>query len=160
MSQHLFGFHLWLVPLLLFGCGSSSGPTTADDGRGHGASYACGTESEPVAFRLKDVLPVAGTTVVNKGIVQQFTLEDPPFILSTGLSFILLPKHTAGTPNPVSLQVMANTSGKDHVYSTTVDSWTTAPGHVELSDNKLRATQSDCVFVFPSPLFSYDVTSP
>jgi hypothetical protein len=76
------------------------------------------------------------------------------------MSFVFLPKHTAGMPNPVSLQIIPDVTGKDHIYSTTVDSWSTAPGHVELSDIKLRATESGCVFVFPSPLFSYDVASP
>jgi hypothetical protein len=109
---------------------------------------------------LRDVAPAAGTTVANQNIVQKFTIVDPPFMITTGLSFQFLPKHTAGTPSPLSLQFTVAADGKDHVYSTTVDSWSTSPGHVEMGVEDVLLNSNDCAFVFPSPLFSYDVTNP
>jgi hypothetical protein len=156
----LLAFVSLSISVGLFGCGADSRPTTADDGRGHGASYACGTEQNPVTFVLKDVAPAAGTSVANQSIVQQFTLLDPPFVLTNGLTFSFPPNHTAGTPRPLPLQIAVDMSAKDHVYSTTVDSWSTAPGHVEMGERATHLNANGCAFVFPSPLFSYDVTSP
>jgi hypothetical protein len=160
MSKLLVLAGLFALPLGIVGCGSGSRPATADDGSGHGASYACGTTAAPVTFVLRDVTPAAGTTVANQSIVQKFTLVDPPFMITSGLSFTFLPKHTAGTPSPLPLQFTIVSDGKDHVYSTTVSSWSTAPGRVEMGVRDVLLTHNDCAFVFPSPLFSYDVTSP
>lgn len=160
MSNLVAFVSLLVVPLGVLGCGANSRPTTADDGHGHGASYACGTETDPVTFVLKDVAPAAGTTVASQGIVQQFTLVDPPFYMRQ-LDFVfLLPRHTAGTPNPSPLQFTIDMSARDHVYSIPVYSWSTAPGHVEIGEQAMHLNDNGCAFVFPSPLFSYDVTSP
>ena len=162
MSKRSALFSILALSLWILSCDGSSRPSNADDGHGHGASYACGTVEAPVTFVLKDIAPAAGTTVANQNIVQQFTLVDPPFMLSNGLTFVFLATHTAGTPSPLPLQFTVATSGKDQVYSTTVTSWSTAPGHVEMGvpvQNILQA-HNGCAFVFPSPLFSYDVTSP
>ncbi|HEY5284352.1 MAG TPA: hypothetical protein VIM14_16285 [Polyangia bacterium] len=149
-----------LVPSLgIFGCGGSSRPTTGDDGHGHGASYACGTEQAPVTLVLKDVAPEVGATVPNRTIVQQFTVVDPPFIMDK-LTFVFLPKHTAGTPSPSPLQLTVVAQGKDQVYSATIDAWSTAPGHVEMGVDNVMANNNGCVFIFPSTLFSYEITSP
>lgn len=58
------------------------------------------------------------------------------------------------------LQFTMVVQGKDQVYSATIDAWSTAPGHVEMGVNNIVANNSGCVLVFPSPLFSYDITSP
>jgi hypothetical protein len=149
-----------VVSLGIFGCGGNSRPTNADDGHGHGASYACGTEKDPVTFVLKDVVPAAGTAVANQGILEQFTVVDSPFLFST-LTFDLLPAHTAGTssPNPLGF-TLRQAEGNDVVCSTTVDSWAMAPSHVEVGVLGILESDNGCAFVFPSPLFSYDVTSP
>lgn len=160
MSKRSGLVSLLALSLWSLGCDGSSRPATADDGHGRGASYACGTKEDPVTFVLTDVAPAAGTTVANQDIVQQFTLVDPPFILSNGLTFVFLPTHTAGTPSPLPLQIVGNTSAKNHVYSTTVTSWSTAPGHVEMGEQATHSNAHGCAFVFPSPLFSYDVISP
>jgi hypothetical protein len=160
MSKLLVFVGLFALALGFVGCGADSRPATADDGRGHGASYACGTTAAPVTFVLRDVAPAAGTTVANQSIVQKFTIVDPPFMITTGLSFQFLPKHTAGTPSPLALPFTITSDGKDHVYSTTVDSWSTSPGHVEMGILGTLANDNDCAFVFPTPLFSYDVTNP
>ena len=160
MSKRSALFSLLALSLWILSCDGSSRPSNADDGHGHGASYACGTVEAPVTFVLKDVAPAAGTTVANQSIVQQFTLVDPPFIIASGLDLVLLPTHTAGAPNPLSLSYKVNTSGKDHVYNVPVDSWSTAPGHVEMGEQATHINDNGCAFVFPSPLFSYDVTSP
>jgi hypothetical protein len=160
MSKLLVFVSLFALPLGFVGCGSNSRPSTADDGRGHGASYACGTTAAPVTFVLRDVAPAAGTTVTNRSIVEKYTLVDPPFMITTGLSFELPPEHTAGTPNPLTPQPTFATDGKDHVYSITVDSWSKSPGHVEMRVTDVLLSDNGCAFVFPSPLFSYDITSP
>ncbi len=61
------------------------------------------------------------------------------------------------SPNPLQLTMVQQ--GKDQVYSATIDAWSTAPGHVEMGVNNMLATNSGCVFLFPSPIFSYDITS-
>ena len=159
MSRLLSCVGLLIVLWCFLGCGSQSRPTTADDGHGHGASYACGTQSAPVTLLIKDVAPAVGTTVPSQSIVQQFTLVDAPFMLTT-LKFVYLPEHTAGTSSPNPLQFTVVAQGKDLVFASTADSWSTAPGHVEVGVPDMLATDNGCVFVFPSPLFSYDVTSP
>jgi hypothetical protein len=159
MSRLLLRVSFLVASLGLLGCGGNSRPTTADDGHGHGASYACGTEQAPVTLVLKDVAPATGTTVANKSIVEQFTIVDSPFIVDK-LTFVSLPQHTAGTFSPTPLQLTMVVQGKDQVYSTTIDSWSTAPGHVEVGVSNMLANDNGCVFLFPSSLFSYDITSP
>lgn len=143
----------------ILGCGGGSRPTSGDDGHGHGASYACGTEEEPAILVLKDVKPGAGETVSNRGIVEQFTLVDAPFMVQE-FPFVLLSKHTAGTSSPSPLQLTVDVQGKDLVYSATIDSWATAPGHVERGLRGFWKNDNGCAFAFPSPLFSYDITAP
>jgi hypothetical protein len=150
---------LLALSLGLFGCGGGSRPTTGDDGNGHGASYACGTEQEPATLVLKDVKPATGDTVANQSIVEQFTIVDAPFIVKE-FTFVLLPKHTAGAYSPSPLQLTAAAQGKDLVYNATIDSWATAPGHVEVGLKDIWKNDNGCAFVFPSPLFSYDITTP
>jgi hypothetical protein len=159
MSRLVVLVSFLVASLGMFGCGGDSRPTTADDGHGHGASYACGTEQTPVTFVLKDVAPAAGATVANQSIVEHFTIVDSPFLIDK-LTFVALPQHTAGTFSPNPLQLTMVQQGKDQVYSATIDAWSTAPGHVELGVNNMLATNNGCVFLFPSPIFSYDITSP
>jgi hypothetical protein len=159
MSKLLVFASLFALPLGFAGCGSNSRPTTADDGHGHGASYACGTTAAPVTFVLRDVAPAAGTTVPNQNIVEKFTIVDPPFVI-TGLSFQTLPKHTAGTTSPFALQFTVVSDGNDDGYRIGVDSWSTAPGHVEIGVPGVFLNGNDCALAFPSPLFSYDITNP
>jgi hypothetical protein len=64
------------------------------------------------------------------------------------------------TFSPTPLQFTMVVQGKDQVYSTTIDSWSTAPGHVEMGVSNMLANNNGCVFVSSSPLFSYDITSP
>ena len=159
MSKRSALFSLLALSLWILSCDGSSRPSNADDGHGHGASYACGTVEAPVTFVLKDVAPAGGTTVTNQGILEQFTIVDSPFLFSS-LTFELLAAHTAGTSSPNPLAFTLSREGKDLICSTNIDSWSMAPGHVEVAVHGILEGDNGCAFVFPVPLFSYDVTSP
>jgi hypothetical protein len=107
---------------------------------------------------LRDVTPPIGGTVVNKDIVQRFTVVNAPGIMST-VNIAMVPgRHTAGNPTFASQDWKVTAVGKDITYETTVSNWEIAPGHVEVVP--LGGGVADgCHFTLPSPLFSYDVTA-
>jgi hypothetical protein len=141
------------VPLLLGvlflatlgGCGDSD------------QSDGCGTESNPTVLTVADRIPAIDASVANGNILHSFTVKEAPITFSSITLGLLAPKHTAGDATPSSLTWTAASSGKDLVWSTTVESWSTTPGHVEMVPAKGWKSDSGCYYVLPSPLFSYDV---
>jgi hypothetical protein len=96
--------------------------------------------------------------VTNSNIAHSFTVKDAPIMFSTLTLALLAPKHTAGTPTPSSSTWTAEISGQDLTWSTTIQSWATAPGHVEMVPAGGWKSDSGCHYKLPTPLFSYDVT--
>jgi len=132
--------------LVASGCGGDD-----DDGPN------CGTLAEPVTLTLADVTPAQGSSVVNDSIVHAFTIVGVRALFSTSMR--LLPAHSAGAPDPVLLNTTVDTSGEDLRYTVAPLRWTTAPASVRVDDSGRYETTDGCVYAFPSPLFSYDVTA-
>jgi hypothetical protein len=139
----------------LAACGSASiTPPTNNDA---GANGACGTYDNPGILKLTGLSPAIGTTVVNQGIVHGFVVENAPAIFDH-FTFVYGDAHSAGLPSPSDLKFQTTLSGSNLIYQLTVDAWSHAPGHVELEASNGYATSKGCNWVFPSPLFSYDIT--
>lgn len=117
----------------------------------------CGTHSNPGVLKLTDVLPATGSTVVNQGIVHGFTIVNAPAEF-TSFKIIREDTHTAGISTPFDLQFQATKSGNNLYYRMVVESWTIAPGHVELRAAGSYDTKNGCTWVFPSPLYSYEIS--
>jgi hypothetical protein len=122
------------------------------------ATPGCGTVQEPLELTIKDVRPALGSSVPNVGIVQSFTIAGK--LLKIDPTFAQPGTHTAGARIPNSVSWTYAASGTDTVYTSAPLSWTTAPGHVELTPNGLLVTADNCVSVMPTPTFSYDITAP
>jgi len=153
-----WGLGVGLLGLVAVGCGSTdSGSTTPGPKMGK-ATADCGTVQEPLELTLKDVKPALGSTVPNAGIVQTFTVVGK--LLRLDPSFARSGAHTAGAPIPTTTPWTIGASGGDTVYTTLPMTWTTAPGHVELTPPGLLVTADGCVSVLPTPTFSYDITAP
>lgn len=138
--------------------------TACGDGGSGGADGAvgtdgavCGTYANPGVLQLTGLSPAPGSTVLNQGIVHGFVVVDAPAIF-TNFTLNLGVSHTAGISSPADLKFTVTGSGSDLVYQLTVDAWAHAPGHVELEASGGYETLKGCSWVFPTPLFSYDVT--
>jgi hypothetical protein len=145
MVRSMSGALVIVISTALLGCGSSQ-----DSG--------CGSESSPIALTVADRSPAIDSTVANSKILHAFTVKDTSLVFSTISLGLLTPKHTAGSPTPNPLAWSGQISGKDLIYSTTVDAWDTAPGHVEIISLSKWKTDAGCHYELPSPLFSYDET--
>lgn len=138
---------------LLVGCGDSDEGSSADSG-------ICGTASEPGVLKLSNLIPPLGGSVVNSNIVHSFTVVNAP---ADYHDFVLLhgDGHSAGLSTPDSPRFSTNRPdkhGPNLDYQMTVTAWSNAPGHVVLSTNGTFETTKGCRWVFPSPMFAYDVT--
>jgi hypothetical protein len=123
------------------------------------ATADCGSASEPKMLALSGVTPAVGSSVPNAAIVQSFTIVGMHFAITP--SFALMAAHTAGQPTPSPVVWSVTASGADTVYTSQPVTWQTAPGHVELDPPGLLVdTTTNCVWVLPTPTFSYDVTAP
>ncbi|HSN97653.1 MAG TPA: hypothetical protein VLS89_05120 [Candidatus Nanopelagicales bacterium] len=142
---------VFVVSTLVAGCGGDD-----DGGAGGGSSSDCGTLSSPTVLELRDVTPAAGETVQNGGIVHAFTVVSAPGLFQS-IALALGSEHTAGTPDPSSVQVSAQQEGQDIRYEAEPMTWATAPGRVELGIPTVYQDSEGCVYAFPSPLFSYEV---
>jgi hypothetical protein len=145
----------------LFGLAAlSCGSTDSDPGPKMGAATpGCGTVQEPLLLTLKDVKPALGSSVPNANIVHSFTivgklLKIDPTFAPAGT------QHTAGARIPNVLSWTYAASGGDTVYTSEPLSWTTAPGHVELTPPGVLVTPDNCVSELPTPTFSYDISAP
>lgn len=125
---------------------------------GSNDSSDCGSETNPTILTVTDRTPVMGTSVTNKSIAHAFTVKEAPIMFSSLPVGLPSPQHTAGTPTPSPLTWMGQASGKDLVWSTTIDAWATAPSHVEMAPIGGWKSDSGCYYKLPSPLFSYDLT--
>lgn len=142
---------LTVCTALLVGCGGS-------DDSGVGAdSGTCGTFDNPGILKLTNRSPAMGASVVNRDIVHSFTVVNAP---ADYYSFDLLhgEGHSAGLSTPDDPRFRTTRSGNNINYQMTIDSWSSAPGHVLLSARGSFSTSQGCTWTFPSPLFSYDVT--
>jgi hypothetical protein len=159
MNQGCVGWWLGcgLFGLAAVGCGASDAEPTPGPKMG-AATPGCGTVQEPLELTIKDVKPALGSSVANANIVQSFTIVGK--LLKLDPTFAEPAAHTAGARIPNSVTWTYAASGNDTVYTSQPVSWTTAPGHVELTPAGLLVTPDNCVAVMPTPTFSYDITVP
>jgi len=132
--------------------GSSSADSAVDADNG-----VCGTHSNPGVLKLTGLMPATGTSVINQEIVHNFTVVGAP-ASNVNFTFLYGPTHTAGVSTPSDPKLEATLSGTNLTYRFTVDSWSNAPGHVELRASGGYDTPKGCTWVLPSPILSYDVT--
>jgi len=132
------------------GGGSNSADSAVDAG-------ACGTHANPGILKLTGLTPATGTTVLNQNIVHGFVVEKAPAIF-TSFSWQYGDTHTAGISTPFDPVFQVTESGNNLIYQVTIAGWSRAPGHVEIVASGGYDTSKGCSWVFPSPLFSYDVT--
>lgn len=135
-----------LSVLCAAGCGSDDKDTTPTCPAGPGT----------IEFTIADISPARGATVPNQNIVEKFTIKNAPAMINNIVTS-LLATHTAGAPVFGSTSGSALQVGDDLICSSTVASWATAPGHVEMTFSGVYKTSDGCVYAFPSPMFSYDV---
>jgi hypothetical protein len=142
---------LMVCAVLMAGCGGS------DDSGAGADSGTCGTFDNPGILKLTNRSPAIGASVVNRDIVHSFTVVNAP---ADYYSFDLLhgEGHSAGLSTPDNPRFRTARSGNNISYQLTIDSWSSAPGHVVLSARRSFSTSQGCTWAFPSPLFSYDVT--
>ncbi len=133
------------------GDGSGSGDAGADAG-------ICGTHADPGILKLTKLTPAIGASVVNQAIVHSFTVVGAPAVF-TNFELVFGNSHTAGLPTPANPKFPVPATASDLVYQLTIDSWSRAPGHVELVASTTYDTSKGCTWSFPSPLFSYDLTA-
>jgi hypothetical protein len=141
-------FSLALSATLLLGCGDEASPA-ADSG-------VCGTYSNPGILTLSGVTPAPGATVLNRNIVHSFTVVKAPANFY-GLELVYGDGHTAGVSTPEDPKFETTVSGTDVNYQMIIDGWSNAPGHVVVDARSGYDTSAGCAWVFPSPLFVYDV---
>jgi hypothetical protein len=123
------------------------------------ATADCGSVSAPKLFTLSGVSPAAGSSVPNSAIVQTFTIDGTHLEIMP--TFALMAAHTAGKSSPDPVGWFVSLSGADTLYTSQPITWQTAPGHVELDPpGMVEDTTTHCVWVLPTPTFSYDVTAP
>jgi hypothetical protein len=134
----------------LLGCGDSDQGASADSG-------ICGTAAEPGRLKLSNLSPALGASVMNSNIVHSFTIVNAP---ADYYDFALLhgDGHSAGVSTPDSPRFTTTKTGNNITYQMTIAGWSNAPGHVVLNTNGTFETSKGCRWVFPSPMFSYDIT--
>ena len=145
----------WLSAALA-GCGGSG--STSPDSAVDATIGVCGTHANPGVLNVTGTTPASGTSVVNQGILHTFTVVGAPAYF-VNFQLVYGPTHTAGTSTPSDPKIQVTTSANNNLtYQFTVDAWSLAPGHVEVRASNGYDTTKGCAWVFPSPLFSYDVT--
>jgi len=136
------------------GGGGSNNANSAVDAGG-----VCGTFANPGILRSTTLSPAMGSSVVNGNVVHRFVVENAPAVF-TQFTLKYGPGHTAGLSTPAEPTITVTPSGPSGstlLYQVTVDAWSQAPGHVELVASNGYETSKKCYWVFPSPLFSYDI---
>jgi hypothetical protein len=119
----------------------------------------CGTVDEPRVLELVDLTPADGSSVVNSGIVQGFTIVGFDALIQD-FSFAKSTLHTAGDPTPATFSITATAVAQDEVrYEFAPFQWSVAPAHVELVAAALYR-KDECVYSLLPPVFRYDVTAP
>jgi hypothetical protein len=135
-------------------CGVSAG--NSPDVAAASEAGICGTSAQPGILKVANLSPPLGSTVANQAIVHGFTVVNAPaqfnnFDLRFG------PAHTAGLPTPEKPRFTMISADGSIIYQVTIETWSTAPGHVELTSSGGFQTKQGCAWAFPSPLFSYDL---
>jgi len=138
------------APAALSACGDNAAGSAGFD------SGVCGTSANPGILKVTDVLPTLGSTVISGGISHTFSVVNAPAQF-TAFTLKYGSKHTAGGSMPSDPVISASLVGNTMVYRFTVDTWSIVPGHVELQASNGYQTQEGCSWVFPTPIFSYDV---
>lgn len=128
------------------------------DGAVDTAVGLCGTHSDPGILKVTGRTPVIGASVPNQNIVHGFMVDNAPAIF-TAFTLRYGDSHTAGISTPFEPTFQATVSGSNLIYQMTINTWSHAPGHVEIVASGGYDTSKGCSWVFPSPLFSYDVTA-
>jgi len=136
-------------------CGGSS--SSGFDGAIDAAVGVCGTHAEPGILKLTGRSPAMGESVPGQTIVHGFVVENAPAIF-TAFTLRYGDSHTAGMSTPFDPTFQVTVSGNNLIYQMTISAWSRTPGHVEIVANGGYDTSKGCSWVFPSPLFSYDVT--
>jgi len=134
------------------GGGSNSVDSAMDAGSG-----VCGTYAEPGTLKVTGRTPAIGASVLNQSIVHSFVVENAPAIF-TAFTLRYGDTHTAGISTPFDPAFQVTVSGSSLIYQMTIDAWSQAPGHVEIVASGDYETLQGCSWVFPTPLFSYNVT--
>ena len=137
-------------------CGGSGGSSSLD-GAIDAAVGVCGTHAEPGILKLTGRTPAIGASVLDQNIVHGFVVENAPAIF-TAFTLRYGDTHTAGISTPFDPTFQVTVSGSNLIYQMTINAWSRAPGHVEIVASGGYDTSKGCSWVFPSPLFSYDVT--
>lgn len=152
------GRALWLgtslIAWAMAGCGSGSGTETTQPNMT--ATADCGSITQPKQLTISGLFPAIGSTVPNAGIVETFTIVGK--LLQIPPSFYENAPHTAGKSIPETVGWTPTISGSDTVYTSQPISWTTT-AHVEL-DPPLLVTTDQCVWTLPTPVFSYNLSTP
>jgi hypothetical protein len=135
---------------LLVGCDDSDS-SVAD-------AAVCGTHSNPGILTLSNLAPALGASAPNRNIVHRFTVVNAPgdyydFDLVYG------DRHTAGVSTPQDPRFQTTRAANDIKYELVIDGWSNAPAHVVLTARGSYDTSKGCTWVFPSPLFAYDITA-
>jgi len=146
-----FLYAVALSGVVLAACGSSD--SSVPD------SSVCGTHSEAGVLTLINIVPAKGASVPNRNIIHSFTVVNAPGDFHDYLDLIYGDGHTAGVSTPPDPTFQATISGSDVKYQMLIDGWNNAPGHVVLVARGGYDTSKGCTWVFPSPLFEYDITA-
>jgi hypothetical protein len=107
---------------------------------------------------LSNLNPALNATVLNRNIVHSFTVVNAPANYYT-FDLVYGDRHTAGVSTPEDPQFQTTVSGSDIKYQMIIDGWSNAPAHVVLGVKSGFDTSQGCTWVFPSPLFEYDITA-
>lgn len=145
----------WISAAALVACGGSN--SSSLDGAIDAAAGVCGTHAEPGVLKLTGRTPAIGASVPGQTIVHGFVVENAPAIF-TAFTLRYGDSHTAGVSTPFDPTFQVTVSGNNLIYQMTINAWSRIPGHVELVASGGYDTSKGCSWVFPSPLFSYDVT--
>lgn len=123
---------------MIAGCGDSDDGSSADSG-------VCGTAAAPGVLKLSNLSPALGASVVNRNIVHSFTIANAPAIYD---DFPLLhgDGHSAGlsTPDDPRFRATQAKASSNVSYEMTIDSWSSASGHVVLKANGSFETTKGC----------------
>lgn len=123
-----------------------------------GDNGGCGTAQNPTPISVKDILPEAGSTVPNQDIQHEFTVVNPPGVLSN-LNFTPGAAHTAGGRDPASVSYQSTVNGNEYTYTSIAFSWENAPAVIDLPHTGVFLDANSCVYSIPNLVFSYDVTA-
>ena len=149
---------LGLAATFAFGACGDASVTPPTDTDASTSSSVCGTHASPGILKVTGLSPAIGATVANRGIVHGFVVENAPAVF-VNFPLNYTAAHSVGLSKPADPKIQATQSGSNVIYQFTVDGWSRAPGHVELFVSNGFDTMKNCYWVFPSPLFSYDITS-